>query len=155
MSWLQREFEKSDIGLLSVVTWLATLFLSTLVIGLNYLAKLPVTDLQIFTSSIILFLLLIYFSTRHISNYQIKCQTLAIMLIILVIVHVIGFPAYFSDDPARFILLLFLSVLVYPSYFVYAIFYYNSQKKLPLSLAISCLLVAGEIGYYVSKAALV
>ena len=151
MSWLQREFEKADIGLLSVVTWLATLFLSTMVIGLNEFMKIPITDIQIFSLSVFLFLALIYFTTRHIGNYNIKCNSLAIMLIIFVIVHAIGFPAYLSDDNSSFILLLFLSVLVYPSYFVYAILYYNSQKKIPVSLLFSCLLAACEMSYYLIK----
>ncbi len=152
MPWLQREFEKADIGLLSVVTWLATLFLSTAVIGLNYIAKFPVTDIQVFSISALSFLILIFFATRHINKYAIKCNALAIMIITLIIVHAIGLPAYFYNDKSSYILLLFLSVLVYPSYFIYAIFYYNSQNKLPMSLMITCVIVACEMAFYLSKA---
>jgi hypothetical protein len=150
-SWFQREFEKTDIGVLSAISWIVILLYSGLAVGFKAMYGFDLSDGAVFLLGIGSALVALYFATLPIRAYGIKCNSTGIMLISLVIVHGIGAPAYFSSDPLARLGLLGAQILVYPAYFVYAILYYNANGRLSIQVISACVLTLAEMSIYLLR----
>jgi hypothetical protein len=151
MSWFQREFEKTDVGILSVITWIVILLGAGFFVGFTYLIDWKIAGETAFAIGVLSALALLLIATRPIRAYHVRCSSAGIMLISLVIVHGIGSIAYFTPGPGADLALLGTQALVYPAYLVYAILYFNAKGRLSSPVVTACLVTVGEMLYYFSK----
>jgi len=146
-NWLQRQIIDTDIGLLSVVTWLACLFFGCLTASIGYLIVNRPNELAWASIGLIVGLLFVYIVGRQGRNLQVKPSKAAIHIISFVIVEFIAVSMLFSFDPKIYPISLFLHVLVSPAFIVYAILYFQIVGRAPVSIWAPGIIVIVQIGY--------
>ena len=149
--WFQEQLKSTDLGIFSILAWLISLMIGGMFIGFGYMIGLQQSrnELSVGIAGCIISILFIWFAALKFKKHgRYKNSSLGISFVIFIFIEITTLCSWFSQDPDKYVGILFFYVLIAPAYLIYSGLVAILTRHVPRRVWVPCLILMSNFVYY-------